>query len=283
MEFVEAVFGSDDAHYHQHRLRLLRLVDFLDSKSGHKIVLHALQDSSSEIRVRGLQAAYRIHDNSPDLHVADLLLSDEEPFNVRKWAVHLLSLSSSSEAQRILRFMARDQSVPLELRVEAIYAMTNSVDDRAIGTLCTLLGDSHPEVRQSSAWALAKISAPSSIMCLLAALEDSSDSVREWAARALLGMHSAHALQCLVDALHQAEPNEQIRLIRILVADRSDFVLRAIAQLLCSDDVRVRRHAAWAMGVARFAPSAPLLQELIDDEDDQVRRYAVVALRRMFA
>jgi HEAT repeat protein len=69
-------------------------------------------------------------------------------------------------------------------------------------------------------------------------------------------------------------------MIRLIIDRRSEIVLRAIAQLLTSNDVNVRRQAAWAMGVAPYPPAAGSLEILLEDSDEQVRDYAKIALTR---
>ncbi len=53
-----------------------------------------------------------------------------------------------------------------------------------------------------------------------------------------------------------------------------------MVELLGSQDTHVRRIAAWALGVSPYPPAVPSLKELLNDEDEEVRDYARIALIR---
>jgi HEAT repeat protein len=69
-------------------------------------------------------------------------------------------------------------------------------------------------------------------------------------------------------------------MIRLVVERRSEVILRAIAELLGSQELDVRRTAAWALSVSPYPPAVPSLKTLLDDQDEQTRDYARVALIR---
>lgn len=69
-------------------------------------------------------------------------------------------------------------------------------------------------------------------------------------------MNDLHALQGLADVMRSTVPDEQVRMIRLLVEKRSEIILRAIAEQLTSSETDVRRSAAWAMGVSPYPPPA---------------------------
>jgi HEAT repeat protein len=125
------------------------------------------------------------------------------------------------------------------------------------------------------------MNSPESVCCLLAALEDDDEGVRDWSIRALRDMDDSRALQGLADAISRSDPTEQVRLVRLVIGRRSGIILRAIAELLLSDDVDVRRVAAWAMGVSPYPPAAANLHTLTNDKDEQVQDYAKTALIRL--
>ena len=176
--------------------------------------------------------------------------------------------------------MTRNRSEDIDIRKEAIFALTQIVNDKTLGTLCSLLGDENVEIRQATAWALSNIGSSDTINCLLAALDDDDEKVRDWAIRGLRDMDDARALQGLADALHTNTPDEQVRMIRLIVERKSEVILRAIVELLCSEHTHVRRTAAWAMSVSPYPPAAPSLKDLLDDEDEDVRDFARIALIR---
>lgn len=279
--FLVTLFDKNEPESDEMKQKLLELADFVNDKLALSIIEHAINDSNSLIRVRALQAAYRTRIDSLNEKVIRILDSQEEEFEARKWALHILASTDSITFSTKLRKIARNCLENAEIRKEAVFSLTKIDDDRTIGTLCALLGDPNVELRRSGAWALAQISSSDSINCLLAALDDDDTEVRDWAIRGLRDIDDSRALQGLADALENVASEEQVRMIRLIIDKRSEIVLRAIAQLLTSPDVNVRRQAAWAMGVAPYPPAAGNLEILLEDLDEQVRDYAKDALMRI--
>lgn len=261
--------------------RLLGLIDLLPSRVSIPVLERAIVDDDNVTRVRGLQAVYRTRVDSLNEVITGILTDTEEEFEARKWAVHILGSSDPKSYGRTLRRLAKNREEDIRIRKEAVYALTKVTDDETIGALCALLGDPQVELRRSGAWALSSISSPESIHCLLAALEDPDDEVRDWSIRALRDMDDARALQGLADTIVRVEAQEQVRMVRLMVERRSEIILRAIAELLTSEDPDVRRVAAWAMGVASYPPAAGTLRILVNDPDEQTRDYAKMALLRL--
>jgi HEAT repeat protein len=263
------------------KIRLCSIVDLLSHRQALETIEYALSDTDSGVRVQGLRAIYRGRIDVLNEQILAILNDTTEEFEARKWAIHILAFNHPQKYGRTLRKFARNPSIEVNLRKEAIFALTNVADDESIGALCALLGDHDAEVRESGAWALSKISSPASVNCLLAALEDEADRVRDWAIRGLRDLDDTRALQGLADAMHHGVPEEQVRLIRLTVEKRSEVILRAIAELLGSPHVEVRRTAAWAMGVSPYPPAVSSLESLENDEDESVRNYAKMALIRL--
>jgi len=259
---------------------LLELVDLLSSTLMIRVIEKAVMDDDTQTRIKGLQAAYRTRVDTVNTHVEAILASSEEEFEARKWALHILGSTDPRYYSQQITKIARDASEDIRLRKEAVFALTKIVNDKTLGTLCTLLGEPSAEMRQAGAWALGNIGAPESIICLLAALDDGDDSVREWAIRGLRDMDDTRALQGRADAIHSSSPKEQVRMIRLVIERRSEVILRAIVELTGSQDVDVRRSAAWALSVSPYPPAVPSLKILLDDHDEQTRDYARVALIR---
>lgn len=280
-DLLNDVFGSSDSGYTEDKRCILDLVDLLSTKLVIETVVKALADDDVRIRIKGLQATYRRQIDSLNDMILRILNNVDEPFEIRKWAVHILGGTDPVGFGRHLRQIMRNPEEDVNLRKEAIFARTNNASVETLGTLCILLGDRNSEIRQSSAWALSKIGSEDSISCLLAALEDDDESVREWAIRGLRDIDSSRALQGLADSMVRAQPKEQVQFIRLVAEKKSEIIMRAIAVLLESYDVSVRRSAAWAMGVSPYPPAAGTLEKLIKDDDSEVREYAKKALARL--
>jgi hypothetical protein len=275
---LDSVFGSSELANYKHQI--LDISDLLSPKLAVILIERAIADDNPRIRVRGLQVAYRTRIDSLNPQLVVILKNTEEEFEVRKWIVHILGSTDSAGYGRILREIARENKEDVNLRKEAVFALTKVTDGETLGTLCALLGDPDSEMRESGAWALSNIGAPESINCLLAALEDVSEKVRDWAIRGLRDMDDTKALQGLADAMARVPSSEQVRMIRLVVERKSEIILRAITELLGSEDVEVLRTAAWAVGVSPYPPAVTTLKNLLDHDDEQVRYYAKVALVR---
>ncbi len=276
-EFTSLIVSEEYTNYKE---SILDLIDLLNAKLAVLVIEHLVADDNSRIRVRGLQAAYRIRMDSLNQKLVEVLANKEEEFEVRKWTVHILGSTDPASYGKVLRGIARDNNEEVNLRKEAVFALTKVADGETLGTLCAILGDPNEEIRESGAWALSNMSAPESINCLLAALEDVSEKVRDWAIRGLRDVDDAKALQGLASVLSKVSPKEQIRMIRLIVEKKSEIILRAITELLDSEDVDVLRTAAWAIGISPYPPAVAALRDLLDYDDDQVRYYAKVALVR---
>jgi len=259
---------------------LLSLVDLLNGSQTIQIVERAVRDDDAQIRKQGFQAAYRTRLDSLNSYIEDILADKEEDFEVRKWALHILGSTDPEYYYSGIVKLTRNSFEDVNIRKEAIFALTRIVNDKTLGTLCALLGDSNVEIRQSGAWALSNIGSSDTINCLLAALDDEDEKVRDWAIRGLRDMDDVRALQGLADAIHSSPPKEQVRMTRLVIERKSEVILRAIVELLNSEDIHVRRTAAWALGVSPYPPAVPSLKELLDDEDEEVRDYARIALIR---
>lgn len=279
---IDRIFSAKTVNKTEHLKQLvIDLVDFLPHSISVPVIECAIHDSDSKIRISGLQAAYRTRVESLNSQISHILGNSKEDSVVRKWAVHILSSTDPKGYGQMLRRLARNASEKIELRKEAVYALTKVADDETIGTFCVLLGDAEVGMRRSVAWALSVISSPESVNCLFVALDDDDDEVRDWAIRALRDMDDSRALQGLSDAMSRAPPTEQVRMIRLVVEKRSEIILRAIAELLTSPSVEVRRSAAWAMAVSPYPPAAGTLETLLNDSDEQVCEYAKRALARV--
>ncbi len=279
-DVLDSIFTDTSDDKTQIKQHILDLIDLLSTKLTIQVIEKVVADSDSRIKVRGLQAAYRKRVDSLNPQLVDILEDANEEFEVRKWVIHILGSTDPASYCRILRRTARDIHEDVNIRKEAVFALTKVDDDETLGILCAILGDSNVEMRESGAWALSNMSSPETINCLLAALEDESEKVRDWAIRGLRDMDDTKALQGLADAMARVSSNEQVRMIRLVVERKSEIILRAITELLSSEDVEVLRVAAWAIGVSPYPPAVPAVRELMEHEDEQVRHYARVALVR---
>lgn len=280
IEELKRLFHSEDDCSRLKHL-ILDVVDRLPDRVAIEIITLAIRDGDASIHRKGLQALYRSRLDVLNEDIVHTLDGPETDFNSRKWVMHILASTDPQRYGRRIRRVARNREERVEVRREAIFALTNVADNESIGALCALLGDPNGDIRQAAAWSLAKISSPDATCCLLASLEDVDSRVRDWAIRGLRDMDDTRALQGLANAIRTFEPEEQTRLIRLVAEKRSEIILRALTEALESPNVDVRREAVWALGVTPYPPAAANLERLLNDEDQQIRVYAQRALERI--
>ncbi|MCH5374198.1 MAG: HEAT repeat domain-containing protein, partial [Planctomycetes bacterium] len=172
----------------------------------------------------------------------------------------------------------------------AIVRLLGSLDGQAESAFPrlseVLRGDPDSSVRSAAAVAIARIAEPSRAADeLRQALEDEQDvAVRGVivARLARLGPAAAGAVDVLADALKTDDHEMQRKLIDALIAIGKPSVPRLI-EFVDAPVVQTRRLAVFALGsLSPFAAEAVgPLKERLNDEDEQVRQLAQVALVRI--
>jgi HEAT repeat protein len=280
-ELIKEIFQTTEPKFNDERELALNIIDFLNERLAIVLAKSAIDYAEQRIRVKGLQSIYRRQIDTLNDQIEKLASDLNEEFIVRKLAIHILGVTDSESFGRLLRNMMRNPDESIGLRKEAIFALTTTPSNASIGTLCNFMGNENVEIRRSSAWALAKIGSEDSICCLLAGIEDNDNQVFEWSVRGLRDMDSTRALQELANVMMRSPPEEQERLIPLVVEKKSEITLRAIAELLESDNVSVKRQAAWAMAVSPYPPALGMLEKLVNDDDAQIREYVKKALTKL--
>lgn len=153
---------------------------------------------------------------------------------------------------------------------------------RGIAVLIPLLHDQSPELRRTAAESLGKIGDRSTATALLPLLTDPTPPVRTAAAQAL-GRIADPTDEAVIMALTRALQDsshrvKQVAALAIAEIEPSARQLRAVADLLRSPHVQVRRAAVRALLVAETGPFMEALLPLLDDPDADVRQGAVAAV-----
>ena len=153
---------------------------------------------------------------------------------------------------------------------------------RGIAVLIPLLHDQSPELRRTAAESLGKIGDRSTATALLPLLTDPAPPVRTAAAQAL-GRIADPTDEAVIMALTRALQDsshrvKQVAALAIAEIEPSARQLRAVADLLRSPHVEVRRAAVRALLVAETGPFMEALLPLLDDPDADVRQGAVAAV-----
>ena len=124
-------------------------------------------------------------------------------------------------------------------------------DKNAVNPLIEALNDNDEDVRFKAAWALGNIGDKRAVESLIGALNDERWSVRRFAAISLGKIRDERSLESLVRSLKE------------------------------DNDWHVRRYAADALGNIGDERIIPSLVSSLSDEDEDVRRMAIIALGKM--
>ena len=164
----------------------------------------------------------------------------------------------------------------------------NNVSDetrrRVADALMTALNDENADVREQALNALANMRDPRAIPGLLRALRDASVDVREQAVNALAQFDTPEALDGILSALKDQSPDVREHAARHLAALGSRGRLNdakyseVVSGLLKDASPDVREMAIVALGRLRRPESVPLLLPLLKDMNEDVREQAAVAL-----
>ena len=175
------------------------------------------------------------------------------------------------------------QDDKLEVRLQAADALANLGPDakEAIPALTAALkGDKEAKVRAYAAFALKKMGAEAkeAVPALTDALKDKDEEVRSVAADALgqLGADAKSAVPALAEALKDPDSGPHAAQALGRIGPDAKDALPALTAAL--QDSAVRPFAAQTIG-SSARPACRLLTKALEDKDDDVRLYAVLALR----
>ena len=154
----------------------------------------------------------------------------------------------------------------------------------AIPVLIQALQDSYEPVRLNAAYALGTIGAPA-VPQLIETLGDENGPTRQMAAYALAAV-GAPAVPALSEALQHTEDAVRIEASYALaqIGDAAEPAIPALMERTKDECVEVRRYLAEALGGlgATAAPAAPLLTDMVADDDDKQARFeAALALAQI--
>lgn len=166
------------------------------------------------------------------------------------------------------------------LREEAVIALSELANAKAVFPLITALQDRSPYVRRSAAEALGKSGSSKVVKPLIEALTDDDRYVREMAAQAL-GHLGKIAIPSLLQSI--SDPDWRIR-VGVVVSLRvsTNFVdPDPIIRILADKSIYVRREAVKTLGRIGDKKILPYLVEATNDPDAGVRLRAVRAVAKV--
>ena len=166
-------------------------------------------------------------------------------------------------------------------RKEAIYALSELEDDRAMFPIIRALRDESPYVRGAAAEALGTSDSHKAVIALIQSLMDDDRYVRETAAEAL-GHLGEVAIPDLIKNLDH--PEWRVRLGCVIALRVTTGVLPSldpVLSLLCDDSLYVRRETVKTLGRIGDASVMPYLIQATKDPDAGVRLRAVRAIAKV--
>lgn len=173
------------------------------------------------------------------------------------------------------------QSFDEDERREAVYALSELSDERALFPIISALRDTSPHVRRAAICALETSTSQKAVVALLQALDDEDRYVREAAAEAL-GHLGDVAVPDLLRGL--SDPDWHVRLGSVIALRISSGVvpsLDPILSLLSDESVYVRREAVKTLGRIGDGSIVPYLIQSTKDPDAGVRLRTVRALVKL--
>ena len=168
-----------------------------------------------------------------------------------------------------------------EVRDRSAWALGEIEDAGAVPALVRALrGDADRRVRLTSAWALGEIEDRSAVNGLVPALKDPDVELRKKVAWALGEIEDASAVAGLVQVLrNDADTTVRREAVWALGEIEDASAVSGLVAALRDPDVEIRKKVAWALGEIEDSSAVPgLVQALGDDADIGVRREAAWAL-----
>lgn len=155
--------------------------------------------------------------------------------------------------------------------------------------LIRLLSNPDDHVRIKAVDALGYVGDSRAVRPLIKALHDKNPYVREHAARNLgcdyhssLGCDTGEVVEPLLEVLDDEDPFVRVEAARSLGEHPLPVSREPLEKLALRDDEwEVRQAAAFALGRVASSKSLPILESLLDDEEEQVAKEARESLRRV--
>lgn len=149
---------------------------------------------------------------------------------------------------------------------------------RAREGLARLASDPVAAVRAAAIEAMAEIGADSCLAVLAERMADPNPTVRELALLAVSSAHGDDATDHIRRALRSPHPELRFQAVLGYVERMGDDAVVEVGAALHDDDPKVRAHAARAAAVGRLSGLSKPLQQLLDDDFDEPRYEAALAL-----
>jgi HEAT repeat protein/beta-lactamase regulating signal transducer with metallopeptidase domain len=167
------------------------------------------------------------------------------------------------------------------VRHQAITALAQFRDERALPALNAALTDASAEVRKQAVFAMGQLRAASTVEPLIESLKDQDAEVREQAAFALGQIRDTRAVPPLTAALSDRDASVRQQAVFALGQIRDVSSVDALVGRLRDEDAEVRQQAVFALGQLRDPRAAAPLAAALEDSDAETRQQAAFGLGQL--
>lgn len=203
-------------------------------------------------------------------------LEDADP-DVRALACDALARMGFTGVVSALFPLLADPNARVAFAATAAIQSLGSHDTEALARTAAASPDAR--VRRAAIGILGYFGSPAVVGDILAALGDPDERVRDSAIHALPFLDDPRAMEALFTAARSPAERTRAAAMRALGQSSKDLRVNALLLKGLSDaDAWVRYYACQALGKLAFAPAAPAIARLMNDEAGQVRVAAVEAL-----
>jgi HEAT repeat protein len=260
-ERVERQLASPDP---ASRRSAARELASLGPSRGEPLILKALGDADSEVRLAAAQSAIRLH--VPSATEAALQWLGEREARLRIAACEVAQAIPEPRAVQPLARALGDAD-PL-VRAACADALGSQGSPDAVAPLAGKLDDPAPAVRVQVARALARLGDPRAVVPLVGKVQDSVPDVRQAVVRALGDLGDPRATQALLLALRDTVPEVKIEALAALGRLRAPEAASAIAPLALERNPGVRQAALVALGRIATPEAVHALVRALGTQED---------------
>lgn len=235
----------------------------------------AMKDASSNVRISAVQALRHIGGDGAFSMLADA--STDGDSGVRRVVVEVLGQIGG---ERVIPFLCEAmRSVDENVRQSAVSALEQVGGEQAVSVLIETIKDKNDDIRSRAAEALGRLGSKEAVAALREALKDKYGRVRMSAASALERIGDEQAELALCEALENEYYDVNWRAVEALGLISGERQVPILCVALKHSDPDLRWRVAAALGNIGGEHAVAALLELQLDEDEYVRRSAIMALK----
>jgi HEAT repeat protein len=161
---------------------------------------------------------------------------------------------------------------------KALEALGRIGDPRMKDVLTSGLKNKEFLIRASAAEALSRLGDKKTIPLLKESLKDENYMVRILATKALLKLGEADMEKPLLEFLNSNEASVRAAVVEQLGQFKDKYLSRLAGVLLKDSSYLVRLRAIQQLGINRFNPALPLIQQALSDPNPKIRQVACIAV-----